>query len=160
MKDLPLPPGRCARTEGGHSAIPGTEADESSRDTAAGPSQMVAGLRRELGCRLRRPRSLAYPTRGHGLSRPRVGGVLDCQLKHLDSCGFGLWPAELKGEGRLIGYIGLAKPTWSRRSCPASRSDGAWTAGSEGWRLKQGRAGPGSVHAPRAFEAFREFAQK
>jgi RimJ/RimL family protein N-acetyltransferase len=45
---------------------------------------------------------------------------------HWDELGFGLWAAELRGDGRFVGFIGLAVPTFLPAVLPAVEV---------GWRL-------------------------
>ncbi|MDQ6796510.1 MAG: GNAT family N-acetyltransferase [Actinomycetota bacterium] len=66
-----------------------------------------------------------YPF-GRGLTRDESKGFLDRQLQHWETHGFGLWAAELKTDGCLIGYMGLAIPTWLPQILPAVEV---------GWRL-------------------------
>ena len=74
-----------------------------------------------------------YPF-GRGLSREASDRLLDRQLRHWETHGFGLWAAELKGEGTLIGYIGLAVPDWLPEVLPAVEV---------GWRLHPDHWGMG-----------------
>ncbi len=63
---------------------------------------------------------------GRGFSRAESERFLDRQLEHWGRHGFGSWAAELKEEGRLIGYIGLSVPSWLPQVLPAVEV---------GWRL-------------------------
>jgi RimJ/RimL family protein N-acetyltransferase len=63
---------------------------------------------------------------GRGLSRRESEEFLDRQLAHWTANSFGLWAAELKANGRLIGYIGLSIPGWLPQVLPAVEV---------GWRL-------------------------
>ena len=66
-----------------------------------------------------------YPF-GRGLSQVESEQFLDRQFEHWSANGFGLWAAELKANGRLIGYIGLSVPNWLPQVLPAVEV---------GWRL-------------------------
>jgi RimJ/RimL family protein N-acetyltransferase len=66
-----------------------------------------------------------YPF-GRGLSRAESKRFLARELEHWETHGFGSWAAELKAEGRLIGYIGLSIPSWLPQVLPAVEV---------GWRL-------------------------
>lgn len=59
-----------------------------------------------------------YPV-GRGLSRQETDNFLDRQHSHWTRYGFGLWAAEGKADGRLIGFIGLAVPEWLPEVLPA-----------------------------------------
>ncbi|MFN2606343.1 MAG: GNAT family N-acetyltransferase [Acidimicrobiales bacterium] len=61
-----------------------------------------------------------------GLSRLESEEFLHRQLEHWAANGFGSWVAELKADRRLIGYIGLAIPSWLPHVLPAVEV---------GWRL-------------------------
>ena len=56
---------------------------------------------------------------GRGLSREETDRFLARQLVHRERYGFGSWAAELKDDGPLIGYIGLAVPDWLPEVLPA-----------------------------------------
>ncbi len=71
---------------------------------------------------------------GRGLSRRESERFLDRQLQHWETHGFGSWAAELKPEGRLIGYIGLSIPSWLPQILPAVEV---------GWRLHPDHWGTG-----------------
>lgn len=66
-----------------------------------------------------------YPF-GRGFSREETERFLERQFDHWSTHGFGSWAAELKDGHRLIGYIGLATPTWLPQVMPAVEV---------GWRL-------------------------
>jgi RimJ/RimL family protein N-acetyltransferase len=66
-----------------------------------------------------------YPF-GRGLSRDESESFLERQLQHWEAHGFGLWAAELRSERRLIGFVGLAVPSWLPEILPAVEV---------GWRL-------------------------
>ncbi len=69
-----------------------------------------------------------------GLSRQESDRFLQHQLDHWATHGFGSWAAELEGEQALIGYIGLAVPTWLPEVLPAVEV---------GWRLEPRQWGKG-----------------
>jgi len=79
------------------------------------------------------PEVWRYPF-GRGLSRAESEQFLDRHLEHWQTHGFGVWAAELKTDGRLIGYIGLAIPTWLPQVLPAVEV---------GWRLHPDSWGKG-----------------
>ena len=66
-----------------------------------------------------------YPFR-RGFSREETEVFLHRQFDHWSAHGYGSWAAELKDSHRLIGYIGLALPTWLPQVMPAVEV---------GWRL-------------------------
>ncbi|HUR22533.1 MAG TPA: GNAT family N-acetyltransferase [Acidimicrobiales bacterium] len=66
-----------------------------------------------------------YPFR-RGFTRQETEQFLERQFEHWAEHGFGSWAAELKEGRRLIGYIGLAQPTWLPQVMPAVEV---------GWRL-------------------------
>ena len=74
-----------------------------------------------------------YPF-GRGFTREETEQFLERQFDHWATHGFGSWAAELKGGQRLIGYIGLAIPTWLPQVLPAVEV---------GWRLHPDRWGRG-----------------
>lgn len=61
-----------------------------------------------------------------GLTREETERFLQRQIEHWDVHGFGMWAAESKDANALIGYIGLAVPTWLPQVLPAVEV---------GWRL-------------------------
>ncbi len=71
------------------------------------------------------PEVWRYPL-GRGLTRAETERFLDRQVEHWETFGFGMWAAELCGEDGLVGYIGLAVPTWLKEVLPAVEV---------GWRL-------------------------
>ena len=71
------------------------------------------------------PELWRYPF-GRSFTREETEGFLDRQFDHWARHGFGSWAAELKDGGPLIGYIGLAIPTWLPHVMPAVEV---------GWRL-------------------------
>jgi 3-dehydroquinate dehydratase/shikimate dehydrogenase len=71
---------------------------------------------------------------GRGLTREECEKFLDRQLCHWETHGFGLWAAELRGERKLIGFVGLAIPTWLAAVLPAVEV---------GWRLHPDQWGMG-----------------
>ena len=74
-----------------------------------------------------------YPFR-RGFTREETDAFLDRQIDHWSTHGFGVWAAELKDGHRLIGYIGLAVPTWLPQVMPAVEV---------GWRLHPEHWGKG-----------------
>ena len=66
-----------------------------------------------------------YPFR-RGFTREETERFLERQFDHWAEHGFGSWAAELRSSRRLIGYIGLALPTWLPQVMPAVEV---------GWRL-------------------------
>jgi RimJ/RimL family protein N-acetyltransferase len=74
-----------------------------------------------------------YPF-GRGLTREETETYLDRQLNHWADHGFGVWAAERKDDRRLIGYLGLALPTWLPKVMPAVEV---------GWRLHPDHWGRG-----------------
>ena len=74
-----------------------------------------------------------YPF-GRGLTPAETERFLERQLDHWATHGFGVWAAELKDDARLIGYIGLAVPTWLPEVLPAVEV---------GWRLHPDHWGRG-----------------
>ena len=56
---------------------------------------------------------------GRGLSPDETDHFLARQRSHWTRYCFGLWAAELKADGRLIGFIGLALPEWLPEVLPA-----------------------------------------
>jgi RimJ/RimL family protein N-acetyltransferase len=71
---------------------------------------------------------------GRGLTGDQSERLVHRQLDHWAAHGFGLWAAELKGENKLIGYIGLAVPEWLPQVLPAVEV---------GWRLHPDNWGKG-----------------
>ena len=67
-----------------------------------------------------------YPFR-RGLTREESERFLERQMDHWATHGFGTWAAEVRGDGRLAGYIGLAIPEWLPQVLPAVEV---------GWRLR------------------------
>ncbi|HET7720186.1 MAG TPA: GNAT family N-acetyltransferase [Acidimicrobiales bacterium] len=74
-----------------------------------------------------------YPF-GRGFTRVETEQFLERQFEHWATHGFGSWAAELKDGHRLIGYIGLAVPTWLPQVMPAVEV---------GWRLHPDHWGRG-----------------
>lgn len=79
----------------------------------------------ELAMVFAEPEVWRYPFR-RGLSFAESQQFLDRQLDHWATHGFGSWAAEIKADGRLIGYIGLSTPSWLPQVLPAVEV---------GWRL-------------------------
>lgn len=71
---------------------------------------------------------------GRGLSRDETERFIDRQLDGWATQGFGLWAAELREEGVLIGFIGLTVPQWLPEVLPAVEV---------GWRLHPAHWGRG-----------------
>ncbi|MGH9263945.1 MAG: GNAT family N-acetyltransferase, partial [Acidimicrobiales bacterium] len=80
-----------------------------------------------------RPEVWRYPF-GRAFTREESEEFLLRQLDHWDAHGFGSWAAELRPGGDLIGYIGLAVPTWLPQILPAVEV---------GWRLHPHHWGQG-----------------
>ena len=74
-----------------------------------------------------------FPFR-RGFTRDETEQFLERQFDHWATHGFGSWAAELKDGRRLIGYIGLAVPTWLPQVMPAVEV---------GWRLHPDHWGRG-----------------
>ena len=74
-----------------------------------------------------------YPF-GRGFTKEQTEQFLERQFDHWAAHGFGSWAAELKEGHRLIGYIGLATPTWLPQVMPAVEV---------GWRLHPDHWGRG-----------------
>ncbi len=55
-------------------------------------------------------------------------------MAHWSACEFGLWVARLRGDGRIIGYVGLSVPTFLPEILPAVEV---------GWRLAPAEWGKG-----------------
>jgi RimJ/RimL family protein N-acetyltransferase len=71
---------------------------------------------------------------GRGLDREATDRFIARQISHQEEHGFGLWAAELNTDRRLIGFIGLAVPTWLPEVLPAVEV---------GWRLHPDHWGQG-----------------
>jgi RimJ/RimL family protein N-acetyltransferase len=71
---------------------------------------------------------------GRGLDREATEQFIARQISHQVAHGFGLWAAELNTDRCLIGYIGLAVPTWLPEVLPAVEV---------GWRLHPDHWGRG-----------------
>lgn len=74
-----------------------------------------------------------YPF-GRGLTREETERFLERQIDHWATHGFGMWAAESRGGAQLLGYIGLAIPTWLPEVLPAVEV---------GWRLRPDHWGRG-----------------
>ncbi len=79
------------------------------------------------------PEVWRYPF-GRGMTREEAERFVERQLGHWADHGFGLWAAELAAGGGLIGFIGLAVPTWLPEVLPAVEV---------GWRLHPDHWGKG-----------------
>jgi RimJ/RimL family protein N-acetyltransferase len=74
-----------------------------------------------------------FPFR-RGFTRDETEQFVERQLEHWATHGFGMWAVELKADGRLAGYTGLAIPTWLPQVLPAVEV---------GWRLHPDHWGRG-----------------
>ena len=74
-----------------------------------------------------------FPFR-RGFTRNETEQFVERQLEHWATHGFGMWAVELKADGRLAGYTGLAIPTWLPQVLPAVEV---------GWRLHPDHWGRG-----------------
>ncbi len=74
-----------------------------------------------------------FPFR-RGFTREETEQFVERQLEHWATHGFGMWAVELKADGRLAGYTGLAIPTWLPQVLPAVEV---------GWRLHPDHWGRG-----------------
>jgi len=63
---------------------------------------------------------------GRAFSTAETQAFLDAQTAAWEERGFGLWSARCRGEGRLLGFVGLSVPTFLREILPAVEV---------GWRL-------------------------
>lgn len=68
------------------------------------------------------------------MTEKETKAFLDRQLLHWEERGFGLWAAELKMTGEVIGYVGLAVPSWLPEVLPVVEV---------GWRLEPAHWGKG-----------------
>jgi len=82
------------------------------------------------------PLVMRYLGSGEPIDRAASDALLARIVAHWDEHGFGLWAAELREDGRMIGFVGLAIRNSCRPCCPRSRSAGACAAmsGAEGLR--------------------------
>jgi RimJ/RimL family protein N-acetyltransferase len=74
-----------------------------------------------------------YPF-GRGFTKAETERFLERLVNHWSDYGYGMWAAELKEGRRLIGYVGLAVPTWLPQVMPAVEV---------GWRLHPDHWGKG-----------------
>lgn len=74
-----------------------------------------------------------YPF-GRGLTREETERFVQRQIDHWATHGFGMWAAESRDDAQLIGYVGLAIPTWLPEVLPAVEV---------GWRLRPDHWGRG-----------------
>lgn len=93
----------------------------------------VAGDLDALTVLFAEPRFWQFPF-GRGLSAEETARFLERQIEHRREHGFGVWAAERRDGGDLIGYIGLAIPTWLPEVLPAVEV---------GWRLRPDQWGRG-----------------
>lgn len=80
----------------------------------------------ELAAVFAEPAVWHFPFR-RGLTMEESERFLDRQVDHWATHGFGTWAVEVKGDGRLAGYIGLSIPNWLPQVLPAVEV---------GWRLR------------------------
>ncbi|MDQ6948173.1 MAG: GNAT family N-acetyltransferase [Actinomycetota bacterium] len=71
---------------------------------------------------------------GGGLDHEATEQFVARQISHQETHGFGLWAAELTAVHSLIGFVGLAVPTWLPEVMPAVEV---------GWRLHPDHWGQG-----------------
>jgi RimJ/RimL family protein N-acetyltransferase len=69
-----------------------------------------------------------------GLTRDETERFVERQIRHRETHGFGMWAAQLRDGGDLIGIIGLAVPVWLPEVLPAVEV---------GWRLHPSAWGRG-----------------
>lgn len=72
-----------------------------------------------------KPEVWRYPY-GRGFTRQDTEHFLGLQIDEWDQLGFGCWVAELRGDGPIIGYLGLSVPRFLPEILPAVEV---------GWRL-------------------------
>jgi RimJ/RimL family protein N-acetyltransferase len=65
------------------------------------------------------------------LNLEETAAWIDRIKKHFSLHGFGLWAAELKSTGKLIGYVGLSIPSFEAHFTPCVEI--GWRLGSEHW---------------------------
>jgi RimJ/RimL family protein N-acetyltransferase len=65
-----------------------------------------------------KPEVWQYPLR-RGMSKDEAARFLARRLQEFDDQGWTLWAAELKQTGTLIGYVGLAEPTFLPEIMPS-----------------------------------------
>ncbi|HEY2788976.1 MAG TPA: GNAT family N-acetyltransferase [Gaiellales bacterium] len=73
------------------------------------------------------PLVVRYLGSGEPIDRTASDALLARIIAHWDEHGFGLWAAELRADGRMIGFAGLAIPTFLPAVLPAVEV---------GWRLR------------------------
>src|SRR5437667_8519927 len=71
---------------------------------------------------------------GTPATREQTAELLARIREHWEEHGFGLWAAELKDAGELVGFVGLAVPTFLPEVLPSVEV---------GWRLARVRWGQG-----------------
>ncbi|MGZ4604365.1 MAG: GNAT family N-acetyltransferase [Kineosporiaceae bacterium] len=64
---------------------------------------------------------------GRPIARDRSDELLAAIMRHWDEHGFGLWAADQRDDGRLLGFVGLAIPAFLPAVLPAVEV---------GWRLR------------------------
>jgi RimJ/RimL family protein N-acetyltransferase len=65
------------------------------------------------------------------LTREESDAMVDRIEEHFRSKGFGLYAAELRGDGRFVGYVGLHTPTFQARFMPTVEI--GWRLASDVW---------------------------
>jgi RimJ/RimL family protein N-acetyltransferase len=68
---------------------------------------------------------------GRGIDQSESEELFNSFLRHWEEHGFGLWAATLASNGKLIGFIGLAIPTFLPEILPAVEV--GWRLGTEWW---------------------------
>lgn len=79
----------------------------------------------ELAAVFAHPEVWRFPY-GRSLTREETENFLDAQIKEWEERGFGLWATRMRGNGELIGFVGLSVPTFLPEVLPAVEV---------GWRL-------------------------
>jgi RimJ/RimL family protein N-acetyltransferase len=68
------------------------------------------------------------------LSREQSDAMVDRCVEHIERNGYGLWAVAVRTTGQLIGFVGLAVPTWEAAFTPCTEI---------GWRLARSAWGLG-----------------
>jgi RimJ/RimL family protein N-acetyltransferase len=71
---------------------------------------------------------------GRAFTREETASFLDAQISEWAERGFGVWLAELRSTGEVLGYVGLSVPTFLPEILPAVEV---------GWRFAPGHWGQG-----------------